>query len=773
MRTQWVEPQRVQVSDALQKAIGGHPLFLEILTRRGYTQAEQAQRFLDPDKYTPSPPGELPDLEKAVERIDHAINSQEVIGVWGDFDVDGQTATTLLVSALRQIGGQVIFHIPNRDTESHGVNIPNLSGMIANGIDVLLTCDTGIDAFEAVAFARERDVDVIVTDHHDLSDHLPDALAVVNPKRLGTDHPLREIPGVGAAYKLIESLYTHHGMEEELIGFLDLVALGIVADVSILTGDTRYLLQRGLTVLRESPRLSIQAMLELAAIDPNSITEEHIAYQLAPRLNSLGRLSDANPIVDFLTSDDLGKARVFAQQLEGLNEERKLLCDQVMDAALAQIERDRGLLDYAALVLAHPKWPPGVIGIVANRLVEKYYRPTILLSTPDDQLARGSARSIPGIDISAAISSQSDLLTSYGGHPMAAGLSLNPERIAEFRQALSEAIFANTGPEPPQPSIQIDGYVSLNELSTALITDINRMAPFGQGNKYPTLVVRDVEIRSYRLLGWQGNHLQIFVSDSHGGEYRVLRWNGVGKPLPEDRFDLALLAKISTYRNRQELQLEWIDAREDEVVQADLADTIPALEIIDLRDSPDPLKALERMKTDHPMTWVEGENRGEIDGRHRMDLEPNSTLIIWTTPPNQSILRKAINRVSPQKIILVARADPNSEPGSFLTRLTGLVKYALQERDGKTSTQALAAATAQTKWAVLKGLEWLSHRGEVNFQHDQDGEITLEKCATDNGDSRDDKKGGSIMREIEVLLEETEAYRHYFRRADPEALLMA
>jgi single-stranded-DNA-specific exonuclease len=412
-----------------------------------------------------------------------------------------------------------------------------------------------------------------------------------------------------------------------------------------------------------------------------------------------------------------------------------------------------------------------VIGIVANRLVEKYHRPAILLSTPDDKTARGSARSVAGIDISAAIAKQSGMLKSFGGHPMAAGLSLAVEDIDTFRQALSSTIRDSIGDEPPQPMLQIDGYVSLREISLEMLSNINRMAPFGPGNEYPTLVARDVEIRSYGLLGRQGNHLQIIISDSSGDEYRVLRWHGVGKPLPEDRFDLALLAKISTYRNRPEIQLEWIDAREDEIAQIDLTEQIPDLEIIDLRDSPDPLKTLTSMDADHPMIWVEGENGDAIEGSNRLDLETNETLIIWTIPPNQATLRKAIDRVSPQKIVLVARPVPNSKPRTFLTRLTGLVKYALKEHGGHTTALALAAATAQTKWAVLKGLEWLSEKGEIIFQHDQEGEIKIKKSVPDGQTEGRGEKSERIMREIEALLAETEAYRTYFRRADPDILL--
>jgi single-stranded-DNA-specific exonuclease len=308
-----------------------------------------------------------------------------------------------------------------RARESHGINLPVLEQLINQGVELLLTCDTGISAHEALDYAQSRAVPVLVTDHHDLPPSLPNALALVNPKRLPEDHPLATLPGVGVAYKLAEELYRRAGRPEASAALLDLVALGIVADLALLSGETRYLLQCGLQALRQTRRLGLQAMLELAEIAPQNLAEEHISFVLGPRLNALGRLADANRAIELLTTQDMGRARILALELEGLNAERKLLTDQVFQAAQAQIEADRSLLDEAALVLAHPAWPGGVVGIVASRLVEYYHRPVVLLSAPPGQLARGSARSVEGINITAAIAANQRLLNGFGGHPMAAG----------------------------------------------------------------------------------------------------------------------------------------------------------------------------------------------------------------------------------------------------------------------------------------------------------------------------------------------------------------
>ncbi len=470
---EWIEPRDVEAPKQLQTAVGGHPLVAQTLARRGLTDVGAARAFLDPDSYRPAPPYDLPHLAEAAERLEQAIQRGETIYVWGDFDVDGQTSTTLLVSALSDLATRhsaehraaqqatVRYHIPNRQRESHGVNLPVLKRLIAEGVDLLLTCDTGVTAHQAISYAQERGVAVVVTDHHDLPPRLPEACAVVNPKMLAESHPLRELPGVGCAYKLVEALYERSGCAtvgptvsqgrpkaapgQATDQYLDLVALGIVADVSIQTGDTRYLLQRGLEVLRHTRRLGLQVMMETADTNPEWLTEEHIGFVLAPRLNALGRLADANVAVEFLTTDDLERARILATELEGLNARRRLLCDQVAQAAESQIERHPSLLEQGALVLSHPSWPAGVIGIVAGRLAERYHRPTVLIATPPGELAHGSARSVEGCNISAAIAAHGDMLESFGGHPMAAGLVIKPEQVPRFRRALSRTVQEDAG----------------------------------------------------------------------------------------------------------------------------------------------------------------------------------------------------------------------------------------------------------------------------------------------------------------------------------------
>ena len=410
----WIEPVKIETPEHLLPLVGGNPIAARILMRRGYEDLEAARAFLEPENYLPTPAKALPGVELAVKRLQAAVERGEHILVWGDFDVDGQTATALLVETLRDIGARVSHHIPVRAFESHGVSLDVLRKLLETAehpIELLLTCDTGISAFEALEYAQAVGLDVIISDHHELpmedagsnatgergSHRLPPALSVVTPRLLPGDHPLAGLPGVGVAFKLCEALYEANGMPEAAQKHLDLAALGIVADVAQQTGDTRYLLQLGLRQLRQTERVGLKAIYERAELNPENLTEEQIGFILAPRLNALGRLGDANPAVELLTTNDIGRARLLALEIEGLNAQRQLLTSQVLRAAVSQIENDRELTRKPIVILSHPAWEPGVIGIVASRLVELYGKPVVLISSPPDNPARASARSIEAL----------------------------------------------------------------------------------------------------------------------------------------------------------------------------------------------------------------------------------------------------------------------------------------------------------------------------------------------------------------------------------------
>jgi single-stranded-DNA-specific exonuclease len=766
---EWVEPQELVVPEELLAAIGGHRLVVTTLARRGFTDVEEARAFLDPDSYGPAPATDLPGLVEAVERLERAIRDRKKICVWGDFDVDGQTATTLLFCTLRDLGADVQYHIPVRATESHGINIPVLSSVIGEGVRVVLTCDTGVSAHEAVEYAHERDVEVIVTDHHDLPPALPEADAVVNPKMLPEGHPLRQLPGVGCAYKLAEGLYQSAGRMGDVAQYLDLVALGIVADVAMQTRDTRYLLQRGLEALRRTERLGLRVMVELAEVNSQWLTEEHVGFILAPRLNALGRLADANVAVEFLTTDGLGQARILATELEGLNARRKLLSDQVFQAAVAQIEREASLLEQRALVLSNPAWPAGVIGIVASRLVERYGRPTVLIASPPGKLARGSARSIEGCNITAAIAAHGEMLSSFGGHPMAAGISLDPERIPEFGRALSRTVAEMLGDVEQAPSLEIAAFMPLAALSLELVEELERLAPFGPGNPSLTLATKGLDLTSQSAVGRHGEHLQLIVQDEEGTQAKVIWWQADQSSLPEGRFDLAYVVRASDYRGQREVQMEWADARVVEAPRVVLPVELPPLEVVDYRQAVDVRRIVEELRRVEDLAiWSEAQHRKEVGGQDRYELGRARALGIYTAPPGPSELQGVLDTVVPERVYLFAR-DPNLDDiQRFLERLAGLVKHRLSSFAGRVTISLLAAATAQRESTVQVGVAWLGAKGQIIVVGQKGDE--LEFAAADKTMRPDALALEEVAVPLKGALEETAAYREHFKRASPEAL---
>ena len=773
----WLEPQAILFPDEFQRGVGGHPLIAEVLARRGVTALAEARAFLDPQVYLPTSPLELLGMERAVARLIDAIRKDEAICVWGDFDVDGQTATTLLVSTLKELGANVTYHIPVRETESHGVNLPVLQQVIQAGAQLILTCDTGISAHTAIDYANAQGVDVIVTDHHDLPEHLPAACALVNPKLLPPGHPLETLPGVGVAYQLAEALYVQTGHPGGASQFLDLVALGIVADLALLRGESRYLLQRGIETLRTPTRLGLKVMLEMAEIDPAGLTEEHIAYILGPRLNALGRLSDANQAVEFLTTLDLGRARLLAEQLEGLNAERQLQTEQVFQAALAQLERDPSLLDSAALVLSHPAWPAGVIGIVASRLVERYNRPVVLISAPPGGSARGSARSVAGCNITAAIAAQAELLSSFGGHPMAAGLTIPTERIPEFRRALSKTVREMLGEGQLERALQIDAYLPLSGLSLELVADLERLAPFGAGNPAVTLACLRLTLISQSTFGRRAEHLHLVVVDEQGVSHKVIWWGGAGWPLPEAlpngaRFDLAYVVRASDYRGQREVQVEWLDARLVTEPLTEMRPAAPPILIQDNRRQDHPLPLLKALLAQEDLqVWAEGEalerlvEQG-IVARNRLALEKGPGLAIWTSPPGPAELRVVLAAVSPQTVYLFGVDPERDQLEAFLSRLAGLVKFTLRSNQGQASLPALAAATAQRQSTIRAGIDWLAAHGQLAVLSEAGDEILLGE-----GAQQESARLSENTAHLKDLLAETAAYRAYFSRAEPDALI--
>ncbi|MCC7189198.1 MAG: single-stranded-DNA-specific exonuclease RecJ [Anaerolineales bacterium] len=764
--TRWLDPPQTDTSPLSTLDL---PLLLkQTLIRRGIATPDSARAFLHPEE-TPSTP--FPEIENAVEIIYQAIQRKDRICVWGDFDVDGQTSTTLLVQTLQSLGADVVYYIPIRGKESHGVHIESLAPIIDGGIKLLVTCDTGITAHEAIDYANSRGVDVVVTDHHDpilaeRSDQrersrsaydLPNAKAIINPKLLPQEHPLKNLAGVGVAYKLAEALITNYQLQSlqspvSSLELLDLVALGLIADVALLHGETRSLAQKGIQQLRKTNRIGLKVMAELSNTNLESLTEETIGFTFAPRLNALGRLSDANPAVELLITNNPAQARVLAAQIEGLNAQRRLLTSQVTEAAEAQLREHPELLNEPAIVLSHSNWPGGVVGIVANRLVDRYHKPALLLTESDDGILRGSARSIEGLHITEAISSQKESLMNFGGHPMAAGVSLQKENLASFRRGLGKAIEKQLGEIiREEPTLQIDAWLNLDEINFGLADAIEMLAPFGAGNPKLTFASRGVTLNSVAEIGKTKEHLRLAVEDENGKVQSILWWGGAGEELPETKtqIDIAYSVRASTFRGEKQVNATFEEFRIVEEKAIEVREQ--RLEIRDLR-----LQSSLLNLQPSTLIWAEGPDKSA--GVSRRELKQADELTIYTTPPSPAELRNALEVVKPKIVYVFARPPAEQKPDEFLTYLAGLCTFVLNQRRGKTTVSELAAASAARDSAVQLGLEWLAAGGQLTVSTEDDAVLLSKETQEKNPYLQ-----AELFIALRGVLNETSAYRNYFR----------
>lgn len=764
----WIVQEKLQIPGELQQHLPYHEIILQTLVRRGLAEVSAAQRYLDHHQYTPASPFDLPDMNKGIDRLSRAISNNQVIGVWGDFDVDGQTSTTILVSALRAVNARHIYHIPVRGRESHGIGLDAFKVFISAGVDLILTCDTGVTAHESIAYAKSNGIDTIITDHHLLPVTMPDAVAVINPRRLSSAHPLSTLPGAGTALKFAEALLASRKIDLDPTLLHDLAALGIIADLADLVGDTRYLAQSGLETMRVSPRPALAAILDAAEVNHTSITEEQVSFALAPRLNAVGRLADANPIVKFLLSHDPAEIRVTVSQVEGLNSRRKLLCDQVFTGALSLIEQDRSVLDHAALVLHHPEWPGGVVGIVASRLVEIYHRPVILLTGIPGQPLRGSARSVEGIDITAALRSSENLLLNYGGHPMAAGLSLPEENFSSLIRRLDNVLEDQMSQRAAGQRLLIDEMIKPADVTIELARSLEVLAPYGPGNPPLVFGSENMRVLETRSVGKLGEHLLVDVEDPSGAVNRLIWWNGTGLPLPHGRFSIAYTPRATNYRGEEQVSLEWIDYHQAKAeIIPELLKMKKSIENIDLRQSGSPVVDLEKiLGQGNVQVWKEGNDAFGVSGLSRINLQRCPNLVIWSVPATYTLLRQILQTVHPKKIYWFLISPVEHQLTVFLRQLASLVKHQLSGHQSVFSSSSLAASLAANEEIVELGIGWLAAKGAISIENRSTDGFSLKLGAP--ADPAAQKK---MEQSLSRVFQELQAFAGHMRQTDLARIL--
>ncbi len=483
----------------------------KILFNRQIDTPEAIQQFLNPSLSDLVDPFTMLDMDKAVERIMNALRENERIMVYGDYDVDGITASSLLYLILNKLGAQVSYYLPNRLIEGYGLSVDGINEAVVKEITLIVSVDTGVTAVEEVEYARSKGIDCILTDHHEPGEKLPKAIALVNPKQKECHYAGGELSGVGVAFKVAQALYQRLQQDEsELEEHLDLVALGTSADIVPLVGENRILTKFGIRQISGTTKPGLKSLTFVSGLMGKEIGTGQVVFILAPRINAIGRLGDAELAIKLLTTKDEKVASEIARKLDRENQRRKNIDEKTLNEALEQI---RDLVDFEndkAVVLASEGWHPGVIGIVASRLVERYHLPTVMIAIDDNNEGKGSARSIPGFHLTEALKKCEDLLIRYGGHKYAAGLTIAPENIDAFRQRLKEVSKLMLTDEDMVAKLYIDSEIELSEIDSVFLDILETFAPFGPQNMRPVFLTRNCEVlgQPYRV---GKNHLKMKV----------------------------------------------------------------------------------------------------------------------------------------------------------------------------------------------------------------------------------------------------------------------
>jgi single-stranded-DNA-specific exonuclease len=547
-----------------------HPITAIVLCNRNLTSTRQVSNFMAPSLSKIRPPYAIKDMEVAVKRIYRAIAGNEKILIFGDYDADGITAAAVLLDFFRTIGARVSDYIPHRIEEGYSLQAHHIhEHALPNGIQLVITADCGSGSHDALVTARNAGIDVIVTDHHSISENIPPAVAVLNPKRHDCPAGMEMLAGVGVAFALIiclrkylrEQNFWKNRPEPNLKNLCDLVALGTIGDMVPLVEENRIFSKTGLDLIRSALRPGINALREVAGIADQMLDAKDVAFRLVPRFNAAGRMEHASIALKLLMTDNIATARQLAQSLNGLNDRRQEQEKMVLNDILSDFQYHPERLEKRTLVCWDSKWHQGVLGIVASRMIETYYRPVVLVGVKD-QLGKGSARSIPGLDLFSALQCCQHCLEDFGGHSMAAGLTIRAEKLREFQDAFETAVTQMACPEDWIPKLTIDAEIELADITENLIDEIEKLSPFGSGNPEPVFAARNVKVVSSKMVG-RDHRKMVLIQDAKPTAKPVsaIRFNAKGPMEIQTSFDrIAFRLRWNRWNNNRAIQLIVEDA---------------------------------------------------------------------------------------------------------------------------------------------------------------------------------------------------------------------
>jgi single-stranded-DNA-specific exonuclease len=552
-----------EVVERLSSELNIEPILAELLVQRNIKTFEEAKSFFRPELKDLHDPFLMVDMDKAVERLNRAIQENERILVYGDYDVDGTTSVALMYSFLHQFHKNIEYYIPDRYSEGYGISEKSIDYAAEKGVGLVVALDCGIKAIEKIDMANQKGIDYIICDHHTPDEQLPDAYAILDPKREDSTYPFKELSGCGVGFKLIQAFLTANNMDMTMAyEYLDILAVSIASDIVPLTGENRILAHYGLKKINTQPSVALKAIMEVSELDKHILISD-IVFKIGPRINAAGRMDSGQMAVDLLVTKDLDEARAISFKINNENKSRKDIDRQITREALDLVMQE-GLIENKSIVLFNPNWLKGVIGIVASRLVEHFYKPTIIF-TRSNGLITGSARSVVGFNIYEAITDVSDLLENYGGHMYAAGLSIKEENFTIFKQRFEEAVRKRIKPDQTVQKINADAIIKLEDITPKFFRILKQFEPFGPENMAPVFISENLYDSGFsRCVGKDGKHLKLMVTDKKGGEtlFAAIAFNQAEhwhKVADKSNFSICYSIDENTYRDKTTLQLRIKD----------------------------------------------------------------------------------------------------------------------------------------------------------------------------------------------------------------------
>lgn len=699
----WKYRQQTTVPPQLLDTCGSK-VIAQLLANRGIIDPLEAERFLNISEDQLSSPYEFEDMPALIERVRMAIENNEHIVVYGDFDADGITGTSILLKALKFIGANVSYYVPERVHEGHGMNTPSILRLISSRqAKLLITTDCGVSNLKEITLAKSFGVDVIITDHHELPDELPPACAIINPKMLLPESKMIHLCGAGVAYKVSQALLDYFDRAKYLKELIYLAAIGTVADIVPLTLENRVITYLGLQAIINDKPAAISEIAKTAAIAlDETFNSETIAFQIGPRLNAIGRLDLASTAVELLTTDDPEVIVNLAKHLNKVNIGRKDLYNQTYEEAL-QMLNGTDLNKQKAIVLASKDWHPGVIGLVASRLVETFYRPTFLMSVQDDKV-RGSARSIEGLHLFNLLTRVKEYFTQYGGHELAAGFNLNHDNINKFKEAIIYEVNSDLENIIPRPFINIEMNLTFDDITLELIDKINKLAPFGQNNPSPYFSVSNVKILNYKTVGADNNHLKLSFKTDNGLPVDAVWWQHNALNFDASSpVNIAFSPESNTFNNKTRIQLVLQDIVPAEGLTELAEQKKNSIKWVDHRKKTDVSGFFNNyLKMNKLSVAVFAESQNAIDSVKincplidRLSNEHYDQVILFEYPSDETVLKTLIKDINPEIIHLAPfRNHLSTNQAEIVKTVLKMLKYAKSNKNSEANINDMATKLA-------------------------------------------------------------------------------